>query len=293
MDSFVRAAGDALGFREKEEERLVCRMVNCFVAGCGGVEWFVKKKGGRNGRGGAVCSMAEDVGQSVRAVIAGAAVGFLLSCGPAQVGLADVQHDLVEEAAGIIDRMSLYKSSIDLEAFTESTKAQNLPTNKDAYRTIEKLVKSLGDKYARFLAPEDFNRLAKYDITGLGLLLSTDVKERFVVSTTPSADSPAGMEGVQRGDFVEAIAGKSTKGMTALEALDLLQGENGSKVEVLLKTVGQEPRVVELTRKMTTPNPVSYSLKVRLLHLSSAIHSILSKVIANHLTEMGVLVHRW
>jgi hypothetical protein len=34
------------------------------------------------------------------------------------------------------------------------------------YRQIEKLLSRLGDKYTRFMDPNEFQKLTKYDVTG-------------------------------------------------------------------------------------------------------------------------------
>ena len=40
-----------------------------------------------------------------------------------------------------------------------------------SYNEINGALKKLGDKYTRFVKPEDFAKLTKYDVTGVGVLI--------------------------------------------------------------------------------------------------------------------------
>jgi len=214
----------------------------------------------RAGRATVVCRL--DVGKSIRVGAAGAMLGFAVAAGgPAGIVLADINNDIVREAAELVKRNSLNIAGIDLDAvLRQSTKDE--PRERDeAYATIRRMMKSLEDKYARFLTPEDFNKLAKYDITGLGLLLSSDQLGRFIVAATPRPDTSAAQESVHRGDVVEAIAGVPSSHLTPASALEMLQGEEGSSVTLLLKTADQPTRKVTLVRKNTVENPVKYKMK--------------------------------
>jgi carboxyl-terminal processing protease len=108
-----------------------------------------------------------------------------------------------------------------------------MKTPQDAYVAIETMVSSLGDRYTRFLNPEEFaeeTRGIQAKLYGIGIQIG--VREDKIVVIAPMEGTPAERAGIKAGDEITAIDGKSTKGMSIKDGADLIRGEKGTKVSV-------------------------------------------------------------
>lgn len=70
--------------------------------------------------------------------------------------------------------------------------------------------------------------------------------------------SPAATAGLQTGDYVRAIDGRATRGLSVYEGTRLLRGEPGSKVVLtIIRGNAADPHDVTLTRAKPAPAPVT------------------------------------
>jgi carboxyl-terminal processing protease len=124
-----------------------------------------------------------------------------------------------------------YVSPVDEKALAESA--------------VKGLLQGLNDPYTTYLSPEELNRLTsetKGTLTGIGAQLKFVDGQLAVV--TPLDDSPALLAGIRPGDFIEAIDGKSTRGLSLAEAVKHILGPAGSVVK--LKVVHTDGVMEEL-----------------------------------------------
>jgi carboxyl-terminal processing protease len=94
---------------------------------------------------------------------------------------------------------------------------------------------------------------------GVEITYSSTTSSDLVV-LTPAPGGPAEAAGVKAGDIIEQIDGVPARGLSLYEAGDLLQGEAGSQVEVVVKSNGGGRRAVSLTRQKVVVNPVNFQL---------------------------------
>uniref|UniRef100_A0A2P2LXP2 Carboxyl-terminal-processing peptidase 1ic isoform X4 n=1 Tax=Rhizophora mucronata TaxID=61149 RepID=A0A2P2LXP2_RHIMU len=100
---------------------------------------------------------------------------------------------------------------------------------------IKRMLASLGDPYTRFLSPSEFSRMARYDMTGIGINLREVPDENGVVKLKVLGlllDGPAHVAGVRQGDEVLAVNGEDVRGKSAFEVSSLLQGPNETFVTI-------------------------------------------------------------
>lgn len=115
---------------------------------------------------------------------------------------------------------------------------------------IEGLLSQLRDPNSGFFEAADFRSLTEQisgDYGGLGIQI--DVRDGWITVVAPLPDTPAERAGVQTGDRIVAIDGRSTEGYKSDQAVSELRGTPGSQVEITVRRVGvEQPFAFSLTR---------------------------------------------
>jgi len=120
--------------------------------------------------------------------------------------------------------------------------AKSYPTSKDAYEAIRGMLASLDDPYTRFLDPREFKEMqidTSGELSGVGIQLSLDKDTKELVVVAPIEGSPASKAGVLPKDVITAIDGKSTKGMSTEDAVRLIRGQEGTRVNLTIRRRSQ------------------------------------------------------
>ncbi len=90
--------------------------------------------------------------------------------------------------------------------------------------------------------------------------VSLGIRGGRVTVLAPEDDASAYRQGLRTGDLILQIADSGTEGMTVTEAVELLSGDPGSTVEVLIQRGGENgPRTFVLPRERPRFTNVSYS----------------------------------
>lgn len=129
-------------------------------------------------------------------------------------------------------------------------KYQNkLKTPEDAYVAIDTMLTSLNDPYTRFLDPKEFaeeTSSIKGSLKGIGVQIG--LKDGNLVVIEPVVGSPAEKAGLLADDKILEINGTSTKGINIEKAAELIRGEVGTQVKLLIKRKDLEPMTFTVTR---------------------------------------------
>jgi carboxyl-terminal processing protease len=108
------------------------------------------------------------------------------------------------------------------------------------------------DPHSGFIGPNDykqFRRQSKGELFGVGIHLGYDPNGRNeLMVISPMPDSPAFEAGIEAGDVIVKIDGKSTDGMRLREAVDLITGEPGKKVTLSVRQESGKVRDVTMVR---------------------------------------------
>jgi carboxyl-terminal processing protease len=127
------------------------------------------------------------------------------------------------------------------------------------YGAIKGIVSTL-DPHSQFLEPEDLksiNEEIKGEFGGLGIEVGIQKGKLTIIS--PIEDTPAFRAGLKPGDHISAIEGKSTEGITIIEAVRKLRGKPGTKVTISIEREGMdEPFDVTITREIIKIHPVKW-----------------------------------
>lgn len=107
---------------------------------------------------------------------------------------------------------------------------EEVDTKKLIYGGIKGMLKEL-DPHTNFLPPDifkEFENETSGEFGGIGIEISS--QQGILTIISPIEDTPAYLAGVKPGDKVIAIDGKSTKGLSLVEAAQLMRGKKGEKI---------------------------------------------------------------
>lgn len=128
--------------------------------------------------------------------------------------------------------------------------SSRLNSQNQVYGAISGMVSALGDPYTVFMTPTETNAFHKSlegALEGIGAELT--VKEERLTVVSPLKGSPAEKAGLEPGDFVYMVDGKTTSDMTLFEAITTIRGEKGTTVELTIIRAGvNEPIILKITR---------------------------------------------
>jgi carboxyl-terminal processing protease len=106
-------------------------------------------------------------------------------------------------------------------------------------KSVDGMLYELRDPYSAFLPPDRFARLNEStsgNYAGLGI--EVDLRDGWLIVVAPLPGGPAERAGVQPGDRIIEIAGRSTKGWTNEEAAKVLRGKPGTMVSLKIERPG-------------------------------------------------------
>ena len=95
------------------------------------------------------------------------------------------------------------------------------------------------DPYSAYMSPEIFKEMqteTSGEFGGLGIEVGMEAGVIKVIS--PIDNSPAEKVGVKAGDYIVKINGIQVQGKTLTEAVDLMRGPVGSKIEITIRRIG-------------------------------------------------------
>ena len=119
------------------------------------------------------------------------------------------------------------------------------------YGAIKGMVNTL-DPHSAFLTPEEFKEL-EIETTGIfsGIGIEITVKDGILTVVSPIEGTPADKAGLRAGDKILQINEKSSKNMSMTEAVRLIRGPRGTKVNLTILHEGEkEPQKYSITREV-------------------------------------------
>jgi carboxyl-terminal processing protease len=120
------------------------------------------------------------------------------------------------------------------------------------YEVIAGIMSSVKDKYTTFLTPKQYAELNEGldggNFSGVGIAIAVDEKSKLLVVNDVIPDGPADKAGMQPGDVITEIDGKTTHGLTTDDDAKLLRGPKGTVVHLTIERSGAPIPVVTVTR---------------------------------------------
>jgi carboxyl-terminal processing protease len=129
-------------------------------------------------------------------------------------------------------------------------------------KAVTGMLGELHDPHTVFLDPKRLSRLDESTsghYAGVGIQM--DVRDSGITVVATLHGTPAEQAGIQGGDRIIEIDGKSTSGLTSEEALKTLRGTAGTPVRVTIERPGlSTPLSFAITRREIQVNPVQHAL---------------------------------
>ncbi|QYJ17079.1 putative CtpA-like serine protease [Rubrobacter xylanophilus DSM 9941] len=113
---------------------------------------------------------------------------------------------------------------------------------KQTYAAIEGMLDSLGDDgHTRFLTPEE-RRENQQGLSGnyVGIGVQLEDRDGRVVVASPIEGSPADRAGIESGDVLVAVNGRSVSGQELDRIADQVKGPEGTRVRITVLRAGEE-----------------------------------------------------
>jgi len=154
----------------------------------------------------------------------------------------------VYQQARLFDEVLNHVSSFYVDSIPEA----------DLYQKATKgMLEQLKDPYSVLLVGDDFRALTEQtsgNYAGLGVQI--DVRDGWITIVAPLPETPAERAGIETGDQIIEVNGKSTEGWTSDQAIKTLRGEPGSKVSIMISRAG-------------IPEPIKFDLVRAQIHMRS------------------------
>ena len=168
------------------------------------------------------------------AVISFLSGGWLLQRGVASDGNVYQQARLFDDVLGHVS--TYYVDSLgETDLYQKATRG---------------MLEQLNDPYSVLLTGDDYKALTEQtsgNYAGLGIQI--DVRDGWITVVAPLPETPAERAGIETGDQIIEVDGKSTEGWKNDEAVKALRGEPGSRVGITIRRAGiTDPIKYRLTR---------------------------------------------
>ncbi len=167
------------------------------------------------------------------------------------------QSDLgiIEQAWEIILRDYVENDQVDTKALTQGA--------------VRGMVEALGDPYTSFLDAEAYQLSLKSlegSFEGIGAYVT--IKDEQLMIIAPIADSPADKAGIRAGDIILEIDGQPTLDMSLVEAVLLVQGPEGTQVDLLVLHEGEtEPELISIIRAVIEVPSVGFEMREEIAYI--------------------------
>jgi carboxyl-terminal processing protease len=163
------------------------------------------------------------------------AVGALVITGSAIAGGVFGRNVVASSEDRVTDKTFTAALAAVETRYFEEVKSDQL-----VYGSISGMLQTL-DPHSSFMDPKQYAQLReRQEGRYYGLGITIQVIDGDITVMALFEGSPAYKEGIRRGDIIAKIAGEDAKGWTSDQAVRMLRGPKGTKIEVSLKRAGYD-----------------------------------------------------
>lgn len=177
----------------------------------------------------------------------------------------------IEKVEGVFNKETIKPGSVDFSLFWDAwAKVQEKYVNRSSldyqkmvYGAISGMVESLGDPYTIFMPPPETKKFSE-DIKGSfgGIGAEIGIRKGVLTIVSPLENSPSKKAGLQAGDQIIKIDGKSTENLSLDEGVSMIRGEKGTQVTLsIFRESFSEPKDYKVTRDTIEVPTINYDIK--------------------------------
>jgi carboxyl-terminal processing protease len=137
----------------------------------------------------------------------------------------------------------------DVFAIVQKNYVEPVKVDSVIHGAINGMLETL-DPHSNFMTPEVYKEMqteTRGSFGGIGFEIT--IRDKILTVVAPIEDTPASRAGIQSGDMILKIDGKSTKDMNLMDAVKLMRGPQGTQVTITIMRQGfTEPKDLTLTR---------------------------------------------
>jgi carboxyl-terminal processing protease len=172
---------------------------------------------------------------------------------------------IVDEAWQIVNREYVDGTfnQLDWQAVRQDLLSREYTSPEQAYTALRDALEQLEDPYTRFMDPKQYERLTNQtagELSGVGMQLKVDEASKTLTVVSPIKNSPAMEAGIQAGDQIIEIDGRSTQGLSVEKAAEKIRGSVGTEITLRIRRDSVEDFEVTLTRARIELEAVRYRL---------------------------------
>lgn len=152
--------------------------------------------------------------------------------------------------AGRADDLSWFDPLIDIRAMVMEDHVGDPDPKAMQEAAIGAMLETLDDPYTVWIPPRmerEFDKQMRGSYVGIGAEIDLEHDRLRIV--TPLEDSPSLDAGVRAGDIVLEIDGTDTLGLDTEDCIELLMGEEGDPVDVLVRHLDGEEETLTIVRR--------------------------------------------
>ncbi len=140
----------------------------------------------------------------------------------------------------------------EVEAALRASGGKVAPKN-ITYSAIGGMLSSLHDRWTVFLDPKQYAELnegldgAKF--SGIGVVIDVDDQTKYLLVRQVIEGGPASKAGIEPGDLILSVNGKSTKGLAVEADSKMIRGKTGTGLQLVTQREGKALGTLALTRE--------------------------------------------
>lgn len=174
------------------------------------------------------------------------AMGVVIGAAGAITGQVMAEKQSVAQPVIPVEELRAFVSVYDR---IKQTYVEDTSDSEIIEKAIEGMVSSL-DPHSSYLPPKNFKDMqvsTHGEFGGLGIEVT--MEDGFVKVVAPIDDTPAFEAGVKAGDMIIRLDGKTVKGMTLNDAVNVMRGKPQTDIEVTIMRKGEDaPIKIVITR---------------------------------------------
>lgn len=184
--------------------------------------------------------------------------------GIALVSPKPTHADNAQSHQGTFQQLDLF---VDVLARVRNDYIKNVDNNELIEHAINGMLQSL-DPHSSYISAKNFKKLREMttgEYGGLGMEVT--IRNGAVQVISPIDDTPAKKAGIEAGDYITAIDGKSIIGLSLNEAVEKMRGKPGSSINLTIIRTNEDPKDFVLVRENIKNNPIKFEVRESLAYV--------------------------